>query len=114
MKIFSILVLFAIGIFAEDLTVTIRYGNAMPDKVVQITYTGGISALDALKRVSKVQTGKTGNYLFVRSIDGVKSQIGKFGWFYTIDDKPVHTTAETTVLKDAKNMTWFYKVEACY
>lgn len=114
MKIFSFLALFTIFGFAEDLTVTIRYGNAMPDKVVQTSYAEGTSALDALKRISKVKTGKTGGYLFVRSIDGIQSQIGKFGWFYTIDGKPVDTTAEKTVLKDAKNMTWFYKVEACY
>jgi hypothetical protein len=114
MKALIVLVLLTLPIFAEDLTVTIRYGNGMPDKVAYTTYVSGISALDALKQVSTVRTSKTGKYLFVRSIDGVKSKVGKFGWFYTVDDKPVHTTAENTVLTDAKSMTWVYKVEACY
>lgn len=99
---------------AENLTVTIHYGNASPDKTVETTYTPGMSALEVLKQVSTVQTGKTGQYLFVRSIDGVQSQIGKFGWFYLIDGQNVPKTAQNYLLKDAKTMTWVYKVEACY
>jgi hypothetical protein len=100
--------------FANDITVTILYGNAIPDKIVQTTYSPEMSALDLLKKVSTVQTSKTGKFLFVRSIDGVKSDVGKFGWFYLIDGESVATTAENYLLKDAKSMLWIYKVEACY
>lgn len=103
-----------LSLYAEDLTLTVVYGNGIPDKVVQTTYTPGMSALEVLQQSGRVETGKTGQYLFVRSIDGVKSQVGKFGWFYLIDGKSVPKTAETYQLKDAKSMTWIYKVEACY
>lgn len=114
MKTLVILVFLLLNGFAEELTVTIQYGNTMPDKVIKTVYTPGMSALAVLQQISAVQTSKTGKYLFVRSIDGVKSKIGKFGWFYTVDGKPVNTTAQNTILKDAKTMTWIYKVEACY
>ncbi|MFA6188655.1 MAG: DUF4430 domain-containing protein [Sulfuricurvum sp.] len=114
MKALSVLLLLWISIFANDIEVTILYGNGSPDKVIQTTYTPGMSALEVLKKVSAVQTSKTGKFLFVRSIDGVNSQVGKFGWFYIIDDHSVPTTAENFILKDAKSMMWVYKVEACY
>jgi hypothetical protein len=114
MKFIGALLLLWVSIFANDIEVTVLYGNGINDKIVQTTYTPGMSALDVLNRISRVETSKTGTYRFVRSIDGVQSQIGKFGWFYTVDAQPVHTTAENYILKDAKSMMWFYKVEACY
>lgn len=114
MRRIFLLFLCALNLHAEDLTLTVVYGNDIPDKVVQTTYTPGMSALEVLKQTSRVETGKTGQYLFVRSIDGVKSQVGKFGWFYLVDGKSVPKTAETYQLKDAKSMMWIYKVEACY
>ncbi|HEX5711493.1 MAG TPA: DUF4430 domain-containing protein [Sulfuricurvum sp.] len=114
MKYIGALLLLGVSVFANDIEVTILYGNGKPDKAIQTTYTPGMSALEVLKKVSSVQTSKTGKFLFVRSIDGVKSQIGKFGWFYLIDGASVPTTAQNYVLKDAKHMLWVYKVEACY
>ena len=114
MKHIGTLLLLCVTMFANDIAVTILYGNGKPDKVIQTTYTPGMSALDLLKKVSSVQTSKTGKFLFVRSIDGVKSDVGKFGWFYLIDGESVATTAENYLLKDAKSMLWVYKVEACY
>lgn len=113
-KTVSLAALFALSAIAENLTVTIQYGNGIPDKTVETTYTPGMSALEVLKQVSRVETSKTGPYLFVRSIDGVKSQVGKFGWFYLIDGENVPKTAQSTLLQEAKTMTWIYKVEACY
>lgn len=97
-----------------DIEVTIVYGNGRPDKVVTTTYEEGRSALDVLQKVSDVETSQKGAYSFVRSIDGVRSVVGRFGWFYLINGESVHKTAGNYLLKDAKTMTWIYKVEACY
>jgi len=113
-KVIVLSVFLALQCWGENLTVFLHYGNAKADKVIETTYLPGMSALDVLKQISRVETSKTGNYLFVRSIDGVQSQIGKFGWFYLIDGESVNTTAENFRVKDAKTMTWIYKVEACY
>lgn len=114
MKIFGILLLLCLNVLANDIEVTVIYGNNMPDKVVTATYSEGTTALDLLKQVSNVVTAKNGKFTFVRSVDGVQSVVGKFGWFYLINGESVHKMAENYVLKDAKNMTWVYKVEACY
>ncbi len=114
MKTLLLSLLFASAALAETLSVTIHYGGALPDKVVETTYAPGTSALEVLRHVSAVTTSQTGPYLFVRSIDGVKSQPGKFGWFYTIDGRNVGKTAQHHLLEGAKTMTWVYKVEACY
>lgn len=113
-KTFYLLAIIVLSAFAENLTVTIQYGDGRPDKTVETTYAPGQSALEVLRHVSTVTTSKTGNFLFVRSIDGVRSQPGKFGWFYLIDGKSVPKTAEQHLLRDAKTMMWIYKVEACY
>lgn len=100
--------------WSTPIEVTIVYGNDKPDRVITTEYTERITALELLKKVSRVETEEKGNFTFVRSIDGKKSVVGKFGWFYLIDGQSVHKMAQNYVLEDAKTMTWVYKVEACY
>jgi Domain of unknown function (DUF4430) len=114
MKQLGLVLFLYMGVFANDIEVTIIYGNDKPDKVVTAAYSEGTSALELLKRVSSVVTAKNGSFTFVRSVDGVESVVGKFGWFYLINGESVHKMAENYVLKDAKSMTWVYRVEACY
>lgn len=114
MKYFSLILFFAVTLWSNPIEVTIIYGDTKPDKVVMSEYTEGITALELLKKVSRVETEQKEKFTFVRSVDGKKSVIGKFGWFYLIDGQSVHTMAQNYVLKDAKTMTWVYKVEACY
>jgi len=114
MKFIVLVLLLGWQLFADEIDVTIIYGNDMPDKVVRTTYKEGTTALELLKQVSNVVTAKNGKFTFVRSVDEVQSVVGKFGWFYLIDGKSVHKMAENYVLKDAKSMTWVYRVEACY
>jgi hypothetical protein len=114
MKQFILTLIFAIGLWGNPIEVTLIYGNGYPDKVVTTEYSEGMNALELLKRVSNVVTAKNGKFTFVRSIDGVKSVVGKFGWFYLINGESVHKMAENYVLKDVKSMTWLYRVEACY
>lgn len=114
MKIITLILFLGLSLLAGEIEVTIVYGNGKPDKVVKTAYDEGTSALEVLRKVSDVETSQKGAYSFVRSIDGVRSVVGKFGWFYLIDGESVHKTAGNYLLKDAKTMTWVYKVEACY
>lgn len=115
MKTVLFLIVLSWSVLANDIEVTVIYGNDKPDKVVTATYIEGTTtALDLLRQVSDVVTAKTGKFTFVRSIDGVQSQVGKFGWFYLMDGKSVKKMAENYVLKSEKSMMWVYKVEACY
>jgi hypothetical protein len=114
MKHLLLILFFAVTVWGNPIEVTIIYGDTKPDKVVVSEYAEGITALELLKKVSHVETEEKGKFTFVRSIDGKKSVVGKFGWFYLIDGESVHTMAQNYVLKDVKTMTWVYKVEACY
>jgi hypothetical protein len=114
MKQMLFIILCAVALWAKPIEVTIIYGDGRADKVVVSEYTEGITALELLKKVSRVETEQKGKFTFVRSIDGKKSVVGKFGWFYLIDGQSVHKMAQNYVLEDAKTMTWVYKVEACY
>lgn len=114
MKYFSLMLFFGLTLWADSIEVTVIYGNDKPDKVITADYAEGTTALELLKQVSRVETSQKGKFTFVRSVDGVHSVVGKFGWFYLIDGQSVHTMAQNYVLKGAKTMTWVYKVEACY
>ncbi|MFZ2890288.1 DUF4430 domain-containing protein [Sulfuricurvum sp.] len=114
MKYLLSILFFAVALWGEPIEVTIIYGNEKPDKVITTDYPKGITALELLKSVSRVETAQKGKFTFVRSVDGVQSVVGKFGWFYLIDGQSVHKMAQNYVLEDAKTMTWVYKVEACY
>lgn len=115
MKFIALVFTIGLSVFANDIEVTVVYGNDKPDKVVTTTYIEGTTtALELLKQVSDVVTAKKGRFTFVRSIDGVQSKVGKFGWFYLMDGNSVKNMAENYVLNSEKNMMWVYKVEACY
>lgn len=115
MKYFLTVIFFGLYLLrADPIEVTIIYGNDKPDKVINTEYTEGMSALDLLKKVSRVETSQSGPFTFVRSVDGVQSVVGKFGWFYMINGETTHKMAQNYILKDALTMTWVYRVEACY
>lgn len=114
MKHFLMTLFVSATLWSDVIEVTIIYGNDKPDKVVIAEYTQGATALEVLKQISHVETSQKGKFTFVRSVDGVQSVVGKYGWFYLIDGQSVHKMAQNYLLKDAKTMTWLYKVEACY
>ncbi len=114
MKPLVLAVWIAVPVFAGSLAVNVIYGGGKPEKNVVTEYETGMNALDVLKRVSRVETSQTGEFVFVRSIDGVRSVIGKYGWFYLIDGQPPGVIAQRYRLENAHTMTWYYGVEACY
>lgn len=114
MKTWLLTIILGTVLWADPIEVTIIYGNDKPDKVVNAEYAEGMSALELLEKVSRVETSQSGPFTFVRSIDGVQSVIGKYGWFYMINGEATHKMAQNYLLKDVMSMTWVYRVEACY
>lgn len=113
MKYFIVLFFATIQLLANEITVTISFGNDKEDKVITTTYENGDTALDILNKVADIEVSK-GKYKFIRSIDGQKSIPGTYGWFYLIDGEPTKKMASTYQLNDAFTMLWYYKVEDCY
>jgi len=76
-------------------------------------YDEGMSAMKLLPQVAEVQTYQLGVFVFVKSIDKVKSERGKTGWFYGIDGVSAKKLANSYLLKDAHDMKWSYRAESC-
>ena len=108
--------LFATTLYGEParITITIDYAGAMPERTVTTTLTEGATALQLLEQVAAVTTKKVGKFLFVRSIDGIKGEPGKMGWFYAVDGIPAKELAVTREMNGSTSMRWYYAVEACY
>lgn len=98
----------------KSMRVLIDYGGLRPSRTIVTTYTPGMSVLSLLEQVAKVKTYRIADFLFVRSVDGIESERGKMGWFYSIDGVSAKTVASSNLLKDAEEMQWSYRVEACY
>ena len=98
----------------KPITVTIDYGGERPARTVTTTYLPGVTALQLLQQVAQVKTYRLGEYLFIRSIDGVAGKRGEMGWFYSVDGVSSKSVAGRRILTDAERMTWRYKVAACY
>jgi len=114
MKNFLLFLLLSVFSYANSIDITIEYGKNRSDKKVYTIYSSGeVSALDLLKRVADVEVSK-GKYKFANSIDGVKSKVKTYGWFYTVDGKATKKMASDYILIDEKSMTWTYKISACY
>ncbi len=125
---FTLLLLLPLTLFASDDTpsdrlqqkgnksirVEIDYGGLRPSRTIETGYDEGTSALALLRQVAEVQTYQAGTFVFVKSIDKIKSKPGKMGWFYSIDGVKAKKLAGSCLLKAAKNMKWTYKREACY
>jgi hypothetical protein len=98
----------------KSIKIEFDYGGLRPSRAVVTEYDEGMSAMKLLQQVAEVQTYQLGMSVFVKSIDKVKSERGKMGWFYSIDGVSAKKLASSYLLKDAHEMKWSYRVEACY
>ncbi|MDH5465622.1 MAG: DUF4430 domain-containing protein [Thiovulaceae bacterium] len=98
---------------AEAIMLTIDYAQKKPTKKIKVPFTSGMTALELLQRASKVRTKKVGKYIFVKSIDEIKSHPGKMGWFYFIDGQRASKVASEYVLKEVETMKWSFQVDHC-
>lgn len=114
MKIFLLSLLLFVQSFANDLTVSIIYGDDSKYEVIKTKYKNGMTALEVLENIADIKLKKAGKYTFVNSINGKKAIKGSYGWFYSIDGKKTNQLASTYKLKNNESMKWIYDLEACY
>ena len=98
---------------SDRVLVTIDYGGLKPTKRVEVELKAGMTALSALQNAADVTTKSVGKYTFVTSIDGVKSQSRKMGWFYQVDQNRADKLASDNVLGNIKTMVWEFKADNC-
>lgn len=73
----------------------------------------GLSCLEALQQVSRVETRPSGKYVFVTSIDTFKGTKGHTVWYYKLNGKSGNllATNQNTIAGDT--ITWVYKQDIC-
>lgn len=112
MKVFLVFLATLLFLNANEIKITINYGDARGIENFTTSYEDGMSALEVLDKVADISIAK-GKFKFVRSINGKKSIPGKYGWFYLINGESPEKMASNYKLENISSMTWYYKVEKC-
>lgn len=92
---------------------TIDYADKKPLEIIEVEFTQGMTALELLQRAAKTSTKKVGKYIFVSSINEVKSHSKNMGWFYEIDGVGAKKMASDNILKEVKKVKWTFKIANC-
>jgi len=83
---------------SQNVTVEIDYGGLQQSRKAEIAWKQGITALEVIQSVAKIETREIGGHLLVTSIDGVEGQIGDKVWYYNINDKRATSFANKCIL----------------
>ncbi len=109
-----LIALFSNDLMAEKMvSMTIDYADKKPLEVIEVEFRQGMTALELLQRAAKISTKTVGKYIFVSSINGVKSHSKNMGWFYSVDGVDANKIASDNVLKDVKEVRWTFKTANC-
>lgn len=112
--IFTIFVLLQSAYCAgRHVTVEINYGGLQQNRTVETPWKQGITALDVLKSVAKLETQQTGEYILVTSIDGIRAERGNMAWYYNINSKRAPSFANKYILNEGDHVQWEYKKDVC-
>ncbi len=94
-------------------TVEIDYGKTRPSRKVETKWKKGVTALEALETVAKVETYQVGKYTFVTSIDDVKGQPGVMAWYYKVNGQSAKKLAADNVIESDDRIAWSYQTDTC-
>lgn len=94
-------------------SLTIDYGAEKPPRTVQVPFTAGQTALEILQHAATVETYPVADYVFVTSIDGVKGERGKMGWYYKVDGNPIGKLAVSNEINRPCRIEWIYTKDRC-
>jgi len=97
----------------NKIVIEIEYGNIQPSRITEVSSVKGKTVLEVLQTVAMVETNPVGQYVFVTSIDGVKSERGETAWYYTVDEKDPGELAYSKVLNGTERVKWAYKKDFC-
>jgi hypothetical protein len=103
----------ATPIIPQTVTVQIEFNGEGENITKSITYRPGLTALEALMYVAKIQTHPAGDYVFVDIINDVKNSKEKNAWYFTINEIPSKKLAIDRKLKADDVVCWIYKENVC-
>lgn len=98
---------------SQSVTVEIDYGGLQQNRKVEIPWKQGITAMEALQSVAKIETQKHDEHFLVTSIDNVVVKIGNKAWYYDINGKRATSFANKCILSEGDYMRWEYTKDVC-
>mgnify|MGYP001587061634 FL=1 len=98
---------------SQNITVEIDYGGLQQSRKVEIAWKQGITVLEALRSVTKIETKQAGEFILVNSIDGVEGKNGDKAWYYDINGKRATSFANKCILTEGDYMKWEYTKDVC-
>lgn len=98
---------------SQHVTVEIDYGGLQQSRKVEIPWKQGITALEALQSVAKVETQKQEEHFLVISIDTIVMKTGNRAWYYNINGKRATSFANQCILSAGDSMRWEYTKDVC-
>ena len=107
--------LFAIGLQAQTkkVTVEIDFGGAKPNETHQVEWFDGITAMGALQSCATIESYPVKNYIFVTTINGVKTERGAKAWYYQVNGESTGKIAFRYTVNSGDTITWIYKKDVC-
>lgn len=106
---------FALSIHAQQqkVTVEIDYGGKKPNETHQINWFEGITAMTALQRCATIESYPVKEYIFVTTINGIKTERTVMAWYYTVNGQSTGKLAFRYDVKPGDIVRWIYKTDVC-
>ncbi len=98
---------------SETVKVIISGQTNMPQQEITVVWRDGLTALTALQHATTVSTHPVGNYVFVNTINDIKSERGVTAWYYTVNDRSTGTLAINFPVKPGDVINWIFKEDVC-
>lgn len=97
----------------SPVTVVLNYGKDKNTKQIKVDYIKGMTVLQALQSVAKVETYAKGKYVFVTSINEVKGKRGNMAWYYKINGKSPKELAFYRKIHPNDIIEWRFVKDVC-
>ena len=118
---FLLISIFAIGSQAQMqtqeqtkfVTVELDYGGIKTNESMQVKWYKGMTAMTALQKCATIESYPVKEYIFVTTINGVRTNKGIKAWYYTVNGESIHKLAFRYYAKPNDTIRWIYKEDVC-
>lgn len=114
-SIVAFCIIFVIAAYAQTqkVTVNIDFGGSKPNESFQAEWYEEMTAMTALQSVADVASHPVKTYIFVNTINGIKTERGAKAWYYEVNGKSTGKIAFRYALNPGDTITWMYKKDVC-
>lgn len=97
----------------QTVTVEIDFGGEKPAETHQVEWFDGITAMSALQSCATIESYPIKSYIFVGTINGVKTERTHRAWYYEVNGQSTGRIAFRYVVQPGDVVRWIYKADVC-